>query len=79
MEDDEAKDKAFNLKYNMVFLDEELYWNKDNITTYFILTDEELTAIKKNTLRRMKYYNKSVKTYAGFSEEDIEKLENGIK
>jgi len=79
MEDDEAKDKAFNLKYNMVFLDEELYWNKDNITTYFILTDEELTAIKKNTLRRMKYYNKSIKTYAGFSEEDIEKLENGIK
>jgi len=73
---DDDLDKAWNLKYNMIFLDGELYSFKDNITTYFILTDEELKEIKRKTLKRMKMYNKKIKSYAGFSEEDIKKLEN---
>jgi len=79
MSSDKDLDTAFNLKYNMIFLDQEIYWNRDDMVEYLILTDEELKEIKKKTLRRMKMYNKKIKSYAGFSKEDIHKLEKGTK
>jgi hypothetical protein len=78
MNKDSDLDKAYNLKYNMLHLDNEIYSNREDMVEYIILTNEELREIKRKTLERMKEYNNNIKSYAGFSDEDIKKLERNF-
>ena len=61
---DEQSDK----KMVWIHLDQELYYDSDDITTFLIFTKEQYDKVKKWTLENMR------KT-GGFSEEDYKKLE----
>jgi len=74
-EQDKKFDDKFNKLYRFLFLDNDLYYRKDNMTDYLILTPKELKQLKRKTAKRIKFYNKNIKEWAGFNEEDIEKLE----
>ena len=70
----EEREREYHEKYLMVFLDKECYTNDAEMTTFIILTREELNMIRKNTLKRMEEYNKNVPEFAGFGKVDIERL-----
>jgi len=62
-------EKQWDKKYTWLFLENEIYYNKEDMTTYLILTPKELQELKKKTLKRMMLLDNG-----NWIEEDFEKL-----
>ena len=67
------EEEEWNKKYDFLFLDDELYGNRKDMTTYLILTKKELEQLKKKTRERMK------KLEGVWLEEDYDKLNTPLE
>jgi len=67
------EEEEWNKKYDFLFLDDELYGNRKDMTKYLILTKKELEQLKKKTRERMK------KLEGVWLEEDYDKLNTPLE
>jgi len=64
------EEKAWDKKYTMLHLENEIYYFKEDMTTFIIVTSDELKEIKQKTAERMKELGKEK-----WTPEDFKKLE----
>lgn len=71
---EEKFETNWDAKFIMLHLDKDIYYHREDMTTFILVSKSELKEIKKKTLERMLSYNRNIKSKCGFTDEDIEKL-----
>jgi len=67
------KEKKYDAEHTWLHLDPELYYDRGWITSFLILTNDQLKQVKKWTAHNMKKYEVEVRA-GGFSDEDYKRL-----